>query len=70
MILYIQFIFLILQEIIEKVERNVFMSTIFKELTEKLYHPIRLEKYLEKYGIDMNDEYDFFIKVYVGNQQK
>ena len=51
-----------LQEIIEKVERNLFMSTVFKELTEKLYHPIRLEKYLEKYGIDMNDEHDFFYK--------
>ena len=45
-----------LEKIIEKVERNLFMSTIFKELTEKLYHPSRLERYLEKYDIDINDE--------------
>ena len=37
-----------LQQIIEKVERNYFMCTIFRELVEKLFHPLKLSEALDQ----------------------
>jgi hypothetical protein len=46
-----------LQEIIEEIERkNNIGNIIFKELTEKIFLPKRLERFAKEYNLDL-DEY-------------
>jgi hypothetical protein len=46
-----------LQQIIEEIERkNNIGNIIFKELTEKIFLPKRLERFAKEYNLDL-DEY-------------